>query len=119
MSYRCDNPEKYEGKVVDNGHCVRFVQVATNVGHTTGWTQGEHVQKSAYIAKGTVIATFVNGHYPTDDKGKHAAIYISHDQYGIQVWDQYLGKPVGKRTIAYKDGDPYRSNDGDTFYVVE
>lgn len=119
MSYRCDNPEKYEGKVVDNGQCVRFVQVATNIGHTTGWTQGEHVQKATYIAKGTVIATFVNGHYPTDDLGKHAAIYISHDQYGIQVWDQYRGKAVGKRTIAYKEGDPYRSNDGDTFYVVE
>lgn len=119
MSYRCDNPEKYENKVVDNGECVRFVQVAANVPHTTTWIQGEQVKGSAYIPKGTAIATFADGKYPTDRNGKHAAIYISHDDYGIEVWDQWRGRPVAKRTIAYKEGDPYRSDDGDCFYVIE
>lgn len=120
MAYRCDNPEKYEGKVVDDGHCARFVQIAAGAPQTSIWQKGEHVQKAAYISKGTVIATFDgNGKYPTDKQGKHAAIYISHDQYGIEVWDQWVGQPVHKRKIMYKEGNHYRSNDGDTFYVVE
>ncbi len=120
MAYRCDYPEKYEGKVVDDGHCARFIQIACGAGHTTQWVKGEHVQTATYISKGTAIATFdKSGKYPTDKMGKHAAIYISHDQYGIEVWDQWVGQPVHRRKIAYKEGDHYRSNDGDTFYVIE
>ncbi|AKT40580.1 BPSL0067 family protein [Chondromyces crocatus] len=119
MSYRVDNAEKYEGKVVDNGECVRFVQTLARMPSTTSWRAGEHVQGAAYIPAGTVIATFVDGHYPTDRNGKHAAVYIRHDNFGIEVWDQWRGQPVQRRTIRYQEGDPYRSNDGDTFYVVE
>lgn len=119
MAYVCTNPEKYDGKVVDNGQCVRFVQVAANVPHTSSWTQGEHVKESSYISPGTALATFINGVYPNNDHGNHAAIYISHDATGIKVWDQWKGKAVSTRTIRYKEGDGDPSNDGDFFYVIE
>ncbi|EYF06150.1 BPSL0067 family protein [Chondromyces apiculatus] len=119
MSYRIENPESYQGKVVDNGECVRFVQSLARMPQTKNWSPGQYVKTASYIAPGTVIATFVDGHYPKDDHGKHAAVYIRHDDFGIDVWDQSAGHPVARRTIRYKEGDQYRSNDGDTFYVVE
>jgi hypothetical protein len=119
MPYVCSNPEKYQGKVVDNGQCVRFVQVAAGVRHTSTWSPGARVKDAAYISPGTAIATFINGVYPNANHGNHAAIYISHDDFGIRVWDQWKGKPVSQRTIGYKEGDNDPSNDGDFFYVIE
>ena len=119
MAYVCSNAENYEGKVVANGQCVRFVQVAANVPHTSQWRPGEQVKASSIIQKGTAIATFINGIYPNNAHGNHAAIYISHDASGIKVWDQWTGKAVSSRTIGYKEGDNDPSNDGDFFYVIE
>lgn len=119
MPYVCPNPESYEGKVVDGGSCVRFVQKAAGAPHTSQWKQGEQIKSANYIPHGTAIATFIGGVYPNLDHGNHAAIYVSHDAHGIQVWDQWKGRPVGKRTIAYKQGDNDPSNDGDFFYVIE
>jgi hypothetical protein len=39
--------------------------------------------RAADVSAGTAIATFPNGVYHG-----HAAIYISQDRQGIQVWDQ-------------------------------
>jgi hypothetical protein len=95
------------------------VQHTAGVGHTSGWTPGQRVKDAAYISPGTAIATFIGGVYPNNPHGNHAAIYVSHDQHGIKVWDQWKGRPVDTRTIRFKEGDSDPSNDGDFFYVIE
>ena len=68
----------------------------------------------------TAIATFVDGKYPTDDKGKHAAIYLSHDATGITVLDQWNSQGrVKERKIRSKVPEgTIRSNDANWFYVI-
>ena len=86
--------------------------------------KGKKVQdaKEGEIAKGTAIATFdENDKYPTDSKGRHAAIYLRHNHEYIVVYDQWNKQAkVKKRKIKFnvKDGES-RSNDGKTFYVIE
>jgi len=67
----------------------------------------------------TGFATFIGGIYPNQAHGNHAAIYVSHDEQGITVWDQWRGRSVTQRTIRYKAGDNDPSNDADFYYVVE
>ena len=119
MAYVCSDPEKYRGKAVGSGQCVAFVQTAAGVGHTSGWSPGQQVKGNVYITPGTAIATFINGIYPNQSRGNHAAIYISHDDHGIKVWDQWKGRVVDTRTIRYKEGDEDPSNDGDFYHVIE
>ncbi|WP_210248286.1 BPSL0067 family protein [Methylobacterium dankookense] len=115
---------KYVHPTKKTTECVSFVQQVTDVGATTTWTRGKQIwgakeQFEKYIA----IATFdgVPPHYPTDDKGKHAAIYLSHDENGIEVLDQWASqKQVLRRKINFKCAEgTKRSNDGKTFYVIE
>ena len=84
--------------------------------------------RNASIAKGTAIATFVNGRYPNLPHGNHAALYISQDAGGIWVMDQWKGDPnkpkVSKRYLRtkgkWKNGtfvDP--SNNADAFSVID
>ena len=119
MAYICHNPEQYQGKVVGSGQCVALVQKAAGVGHTATWSPGARVKSASYISPGTAIATFIGGVYPNQAHGNHAAIYISHDEQGIKVWDQWRGHAVSQRTIRYKAGDNDPSNDGDFYYVIE
>jgi len=83
--------------------------------------------RGANIAVGTAIATFnLNNGQKYDSKasqpGKgHAAIYISQNSAGIQVWDQWVGHPVSTRTLYFNGGVPNtkgNSNDGDQFFVI-
>jgi hypothetical protein len=110
--------------VKGNTECVVFVQKATGVPETPKWTRGRRVKsfKQDELARGTAIATFdEKGKYPTDKLGKHAAVYLSHDNKGIQVLDQWndLGE-VKQRLIRFnRPAGTKRSNDGDTFYVIE
>lgn len=122
------------GKYVNadrNTECVEFVRQTTGAPKTTTWRRGQSIQdaKPGSIPRGTAIATFDSqGHYPTDKGGKHAAIYLSHDDKGIQVLDQWnYDKATGKggevkpRFIPFepsKEGAS-RSNDGSTFSVIE
>lgn len=107
-----------------NHECVVFVQGVTSVPSTIYWKKGKKVQdaKEGEIAKGTAIATFdENDKYPTDSKGRHAAIYLRHNHEYIIVYDQWNKQAkVKKRKIKFnvKDGES-RSNDGKTFYVIE
>jgi hypothetical protein len=113
--------------------CVVFVRQVTGLGPTQSWKRGKKIigAQIGEIKRYTAIATFdSNGKYPTDNNGRHAAIYLSHDPHtkGIYVLDQFnkQGK-VGKRLIHFwekknekKSGQVYsRSNDSDTFYVIE
>jgi hypothetical protein len=83
------------------------------------WREGQPVRGDNSIKAGTVIATFVNGRYPDLPTNNHAAIYMSQNAEGIQVIDQWSGKPMGAnyRTIKW-GGGPGRSNDGDAFSIV-
>jgi hypothetical protein len=73
------------------------------------------------IERGTAIATFDrNGKYPTDGKGKHAAIYLSHTASSILVLDQWRAQGcVRARTIQAKKIDHPRSDCAQCFYVIE
>ncbi len=107
-----------------NTECVEFVRQATDAPATTNWRTGLQVRlaTSAEIARGTAIATFDhNGRYPTDSLGQHAAIYLSHGDQGIVVLDQWNSQgEVKERLIRFdRPKETRRSNDGDTFYVIE
>lgn len=104
--------------------CVEFVRKAAGAPPTSHWKPGTKITSAGpgSIARGTAIATFVGGKYPTDQLGKHAAIYLSHDNHGIQVLDQWNGEPyeVAPRTIRFNEPPgTKRSNEGNWFYVIE
>lgn len=61
--------------------------------------------------RGLTIGNYVSGKY-----SGHAAIYISQNGDGIQVWDQWVGHPVSQRTIRW-NGSGISTN-GDSFYVI-
>ncbi|MDB5247038.1 MAG: uncharacterized protein JWQ40_1432 [Segetibacter sp.] len=139
MSFKISEPESAvftPKKYVDeagNTECAVFIRKAAKAPLVSLWRKGKKVLDAKFgeIPRGTAIATFDDfGKYPTDSKGKHAAIYLSHnpETKTIDVLDQWngLGK-VDKRTIRFwknknemVNGRPYRrSNDSDTFYVIE
>jgi hypothetical protein len=116
-----------EGKYVNakgNTECVEFVRQATGAPHTSSWTRGSRVSeaKPGEIDRGTAIATFdTRGRYPTDNLGKHAAVYLSHDARGIFVLDQWNKQgEVKKRQIKFNGAKGIsRSDNADFFYVIE
>jgi len=116
-TYICRQADRYKSTVVGTGHCVSLIQECTGAPLTRYWHEGQAV-RGASIETGTVIATFKNGHYP-NKSGWHAAIYISQDKQGIWVWDQWIGKPVHKRLIRFKNGIGTANNDGDAYSVVK
>jgi hypothetical protein len=115
-TYLCDNPESYQGKKIGTGHCVSLIQTCSGAPFTSLWRQGPKV-KGLILEPGTIIATFRDGKYP-NVTGWHAAIYISQDEKGIWVWDQWVGKAVHKRFIRFKNGKGTPNNDGDAYSVV-
>lgn len=122
MPYVCDQNlgAFLMGNVVGDGQCVALVQQCSRAPHTSQWRQGAPVRGNLGIQRGTAIATFENGKYPNQRHGNHAAIYISQDSKGIQVYDQWLGKeqmPIHVRTIRWGGEDP--SDDGNAFSVIE
>ena len=107
-----------------NTECVEFVRQATGAPETTKWTKGLMVKgaMAGAITRGTAIATFDDkGKYPTDHLGKHAAVYLSHSDKQIEVLDQWNNQgEVLKRSIWFdRLAGTSRSNDGNTFYVIE
>ena len=117
-TYIATDPASYMGQVVGSGQCVAFVQVSSGAPETSKWTKGKKV-KGATLDPGIAIATLTANGYPNQSSGNHAAIYIAQTAAGIQVWDQWVGQPVHKRTIRFHGGTNPDSNDGDTFYVIE
>lgn len=120
-----DGSAKYPSPLNSKTECVAFIQAVTSAPPTSQWKRGEFVKEARVgsIARGTAIATFdESGKCPTDTKGKHAAVYLSHDAAGITVLDQWASQgEVKKRTIRYKGiaSTETRSNNGDWFYVIE
>jgi len=114
-------PNKYVN-ANGNTECVVFVQQVTRAPRTTAWTRGIRVKDAVAgsIRRGTAIATFDDqGNYPLDGEGRHAAIYLGQNAAGIQVLDQWNAQGrVLPRTIRFNRPGK-RSNNGDTFYVIE
>ncbi|MFL5285813.1 MAG: BPSL0067 family protein [Rhodopila sp.] len=95
------------------------------------WKQGAAVRDNPAIAPGTAIATFINGIYPSNSSGNHAALFLAQEDkgppagHGLWVVDQYFGSNgIHKRLLRFKgkhaDGnfiDPV--NNGDAFSVIE
>ncbi len=108
---------------IGNTECVEFVRQASAAPHTTLWKKGDLVvdMVPGTIPRGTVIATFDDrSRYPTDGKGKHAAIYLSHTKNSIEVLDEWKAqKKVLRRTIRVQIGSKRRSDLAQTFYIVE
>lgn len=114
--YICHSAQRYKGLSVGTGHCVSLIQTCSDAPLTSAWKPGPLV-KGAKLRPGTIIAIFKNGKYP-NRKGWHAAIYISQNKEGIWVWDQWLGMPVHKRLIRFKQGVGTANNDGDAYSIV-
>jgi hypothetical protein len=106
------------GEVVGDGECVAYVRDVTGCPPTRQWAEGVKV-RGGDIATGTAIATFQNGTYENISGLSHAAIYISQNNSGITVHDQWRGQVVHTRTISFKGGAGKPSNDGDAFSVIE
>ena len=112
---------------VGSKHCVALIQKYVSAPATSTWEEGEIVLGSSSLAKGTAIATFVNGLYESKRTGNHAAFYISQDSAGITIMDQWVSdtsKPkVSSRYLRKKgknaDGafvDP--SNNAEAYSVI-
>ena len=115
-------------ELVGSQQCVALVQAFTKAPRTREWKQGASVRGNLLLAKGTAIATFEDGVYKSRSHGNHAALYVSQDQGGIWVMDQWRGdarKPtVSRHYLQYKgtgrDGAWVdTSNNGDAFSVIE
>ena len=115
------DPSRFRGRVVDTGSCVRFVQVAGGLPHTTRWKRGRRVRNSGAVP-GTAIATFSHAppyRYTNHTNGSsHAAVLIRQQSDGLLVWDQWKGRPVNTRVIQFRGGKGKAVNDGCRFYVI-
>jgi hypothetical protein len=103
--------------------CVELIRQTTGAPATRLWRPGLRIRdaKAGQIPPYTAIATFVDDHYPTDDRGKHAAIYLGHNGRGIQVIDQWNKQGEAReRTITFDNPHTTsRSNEGNWYYVIE
>jgi hypothetical protein len=118
--------------------CAALPQFLTDVGYTGRWQPGPRVIDLTYLIPGTVIANFktVNGkpkfpnksgwHVGLFDKFWHGAIMVNGLPCEFSMFDQYDGKPAGRRGVAiltpeWKKANPRwatPSNDASEFYVV-
>jgi hypothetical protein len=100
------------------GQCVSYVKkVCPSLPATVNWKKGDPVKDAKNIMPGTVIATF----NAANKYEGHAAIYVSQNKEGINVYDQYRTPPspkaVGPRLLRWRGHG--NSNNGDLFYVVD
>lgn len=89
---------------------------------TIVWRRGISVKDTSLeaISRGTAIATFdEHRRYPIDGSGRHAAVFLGKNAIGIQVLDQWNSQgEVLLRTIRFNNPGK-RSNNGDTYHVIE
>lgn len=126
MPYVYDNPESLDGQDrVGTHQCVALIKHYAKAPAASLWKEGASVKGNMLLKKGTAIATFVNGKYPNQGTGNHAAFYVSQDGAGITVVDQWTGSgTIVMRRLPFLGKDKagkYRtpSNNGDAFSVVE
>ncbi|MBL4673685.1 MAG: BPSL0067 family protein [Arenicella sp.] len=112
----CQSASNYKDRVVGDGHCVSLIKRCAGAPPTTRWRAGAS-DLTSDLPSGTVIATFKNNRYP-NSSGHHAAIYIQHDENGIWVWDQWIGKPVHRRLIRTRNDNASAGNTAQAYRVV-
>jgi hypothetical protein len=74
------------------GECVDMIKalVPGLIGVSTQrWKAGTMVSDLPDLARGTAIATFTKGRFPSANTGQHAAIFVAHSGSGMWVIDQY------------------------------
>ena len=114
-------------ELVGTHQCVALVQAYAKAPRTFDWKQGAAVRGKLLLPKGTAIATFEDGVYKSRPHGNHAALYVSQDQGGIWVVDQWKSDTklkVSKHYLQFKGPDKDgnwkdSSNNGDAFSVIE
>jgi hypothetical protein len=120
--------EELEGtELVGTHQCVALIQHYAKVPVSSAWRQGEHAVDATTLKKGTAIATFVNGRYPSRNHGNHAAFFLRYGPNGIWIMDQWKHEKkteVSSRFIPCrgktKSGAYIRASDNaDAFYVIE
>lgn len=113
--------------VVGSRHCVALVQHFAGAPVTARWRQGETVVGNTSLRSGTAIATFVDGRYPNQSHGNHAAFYIGQAVGGIYIADQWKANnktSISIRLIRSQGKDVQgnyvnASNNADAFSVIE
>jgi len=114
--------------LVGTHQCVALVQAYAKAPRTFDWKQGVAVRGKLLLPRGTAIATFEDGVYKSRPHGSHAALYVSQDQGGIWVLDQWndpLKKPrVAKRYLRFRGVAPNGAwvravDNGDAYSVIE
>ena len=82
-------------------------------------TEERHALQKRGIAKGTVIATFVNGRYQNLRQGNHAALFIRQVPGGIEIFDQWRNHKPSARVIYFGRSAAGASNRPELYSVVE
>ena len=125
MAYVYHSLDFYIGKFWGESYeCVALVKFVCGAPRTVYWKRGAPVH--ALIPSplsGTAIATF-NKEGLYDDKtdgSSHAAIFLSRDDNGIWVIDQWVGQPAHKRLISFHTDmqNVHPANNANCFYVIE
>ncbi len=114
--------DSYVGRSAGSGQCVALVRAANpGLGPTAHWVRGAAVKGNHAIPPGTPIATFSHtGHYANaTDGSSHAAIYLGQTEEGVQVLDQWAGRPAAVRTIPWSRPGAVAANTGAAFHVVD
>jgi hypothetical protein len=128
MPYFIPNVRSLEGTpLVGNGDCAQLVKMLTpglKGRPASMWKQGARVLDTTALRPGTAVATFVDGQYPDNESGQHAAFFLSYAGKAIWVMDQWKNdnrKPkVSSRVISPKPPSGGRlSNSSEAFYVIE
>jgi hypothetical protein len=129
MLYIYPKVDDLEGtEKVGSKQCVALLQHYAKLSRTALWKEGKAVFENMVVAKGTAIATFVDGKYGSLPTGNHAAFYIAQDHGGIWIMDQWLSdekKPLVSKRYLRKQGkwkngqyiDP--SNNANAYSVIE
>jgi len=116
------DPETYigsEGYTNANGNheCVEFARQVGGAPHTSHWRPGALIQPRDTIAKGTWVATFVDGRYEG-----HVGVFESMDSRGsLTLIDQFNSRGRVDRTTYHVKQQPYTgriSNDPSQYHVV-
>jgi len=118
------DPDSYIGSVdypnTDGYYeCAAFPQnkQVAAAPQTKNWKPGAHVEPGAAIAKGTWVATFVDGKYEG-----HVGVFDSMDKDGtLTLIDQWRPRNRVDKTAYHVKPQPYAgkvSNDPTKYYVV-
>lgn len=101
MSYTYSKVDDLKDEPVVGSHqCVALIQLYAGAPVSSAWRQGDAVLGNRTLQKGTAIATFVDGRYPNQAHGNHAAFFVKEFAKGIWIMDQW--KSEKKTTISLR-----------------